>query len=105
MIMITAVSLPLRAAANGSTTFANPVEGGLSLIIGNIITFLLMLGIPLALLALIYGGVLLTVGGFDNERTAASGKRIIVWALVGTAVLLLSAVILNTFARTILNVP
>lgn len=60
--------------------------------------WLYAIGIALALIVIIVGGIsYMTAGG--NEDKQKSAKKTIITGLIGAAIILLAAVILNTLAR------
>ncbi len=65
----------------------------LIVILGNIVTWIMSIAGAVAVLYLIYGGFTYITGG---EKGAESGKKIIVSAIIGLAIIALSAVIANT---------
>lgn len=64
----------------------------------NVIQFLLGLSALLAFAALIYGGIRL-VTSFGSDQNVKTGKSIILWAIVGMIVIILSYAILFTVAN------
>jgi len=89
-----------------AATFQNPLGSVTDPvdIIFNIIEFLLTLAAPLALLGIVYGGVLLIVGGFDNEQQAARAKKILTWSIVGLAVVILAFLFIRILTSVILGI-
>jgi len=68
----------------------NPLSAdSLPAIVDNIVDFLLALAGPIAILMLVYAGYLFVVGG-TNENNIKKAKQIILWSVVGIAVLVLS---------------
>lgn len=62
-------------------------------ILGNVITWIMGIAGAIAVIYLIYGGITYITGG---EKGAEGGKKIIVNAIIGLAIIALSAVIANT---------
>lgn len=97
------LALPIHAE---SPIFQNPlqqknIEVSVGSLIVRIIQFLLGLSAVIALLAVVIGGIRLTVGGFDNEQEAARAKKILTWAVVGFAITILSTTIITIVSRAI----
>lgn len=92
------------ASAQGCepTEFCNPLsDGGVSDIgdlINNIIRWLIGIVGLLAMLALIWGGMLYIIA-LNNQQHLDTAKSIIKWAIVGLAIVLLSFVIIQTVAQ------
>jgi len=83
-----AVLLLLVPAFAFAANFANPLEGTVDIrvVIGRLIWWIIGLSVSIALLALVAGGTMLIIGGFDNEQQAARAKKIITWAIIGLTV-------------------
>ena len=58
----------------------------------------------LALLALIVGGVYY-ITSFGNDQRIQTAKKIITWAIIGLAIVILSFGIIQILARDVLGVP
>jgi hypothetical protein len=93
--------LILGLAALPGLTFAvdliNPLGEGVTdprLIIANIIQAVLSIVGSLALLMFVYGGVL-WITSFGEEKRISKGKTIIVWAVLGLALIASAYVIVN----------
>lgn len=102
----TLAALPVHAQTE---FFKNPLGSGNTIqtpinLIEKIETFLLGLSAPLVLLALTYGGIMLTFGGVDPGQ-AKRAKTIIFWALIGLAVILVRVPIKGLVAGDILAQP
>lgn len=106
--------LPAAPALAVHGGFHNPLgdssgstEGGITSfeqLFDNIREFLQGFATPLVLLALVYGGIMLTFGGVDPGQVKR-GKTIIFWSLIGLAVILMPLTIRNIVARDILRLP
>ena len=99
------VIVPVLVFAQGTTTgITDPLEGKkISDLLTSIIQWLLGLVAMLALLALIVGGVRIMTA-FGNEQQVAAGKKIILWAIIGLAVVLGAYAIITLISSTILGV-
>ena len=75
----------------------NPVEGTIAEVIENIGVWAMGIAGAIAVVYLIYGGIIYITGG---EKGADSGKKIIVNAIIGLAIIALAGLI----ARTVLQV-
>lgn len=62
-------------------------------ILGNAVTWIMGIAGAIAVIYLIYGGIIYITGG---EKGAEGGKKIIVNAIIGLAIIALSAVIAST---------
>ncbi len=105
-IAIGTVLLPVYVALaeDSSGGIRNPLgDTKISDILTNIIQWLLGLVAMLALLALIVGGVRIMTA-FGNEQQVAAGKKIILWAIIGLAVVLGAYAIITLISSTILGV-
>lgn len=90
-------SIALAATFNNPLRSDDPAD-----FIGTVIDFLLGLVFVLALLALVVGGVRM-VASFGNEQSVASAKKIILWAIVGLTVVIMSWVIIRILVDEILQ--
>lgn len=99
-----------NAYAQGAAFFDNPqtgaapsatAQGTLGQNITNIINFFLGLLGLIAVAMLIFAGVMMVTAGGD-EQAIAKGKKIIMWAVVGIVIILLSYTIV-TFVTTALG--
>lgn len=83
--------MPIIASAQNQAGFVNPlgdqveVEG----VIVRIVQFLLGLIGILAMAALVWGSIRI-IASFGNEQAVATGKRIILWAVIGLALAIIS---------------
>jgi len=100
-LILAATILPAAASA---AVFTNPLPAsfGFDDLLTRIIFFALGLVGFIALLALVYGGTLLIVGGMRSEQDMARGKEIIFWAIIGV-VIIGGAATLMAILRYILN--
>ncbi len=57
----------------------------------------------LAIMGVVYGGLLIILG-FTDEGKVKQGKQIIYWAIIGLVTAMLSYVIINTVVRSVLGV-
>lgn len=92
-----ATLLPLSAHAQFLSLTPNE-SGDIFAALQNILDFLFALAGALAVLWLIYGGILYITGG---AKGAEAAKGTIINAVIGVVVILLSYVILNTVVRFI----
>jgi hypothetical protein len=91
--------MPLIAegTAVSGTTFSNPLGNTtVTDIIKNIILWMLGLAGFIALIALVFGGVRMIIGGLGSESELAQARRTIFWAIIGLVVIALAAVVLAT---------
>lgn len=75
---------------------------------GNLINWIISFAVATSIIALIYGSIQYFTGG-SNEEKSSKGKNIILWAIVGLVVIMLSQVIIRQFLLTVdpapVNVP
>ena len=90
-----ATLVPLAAHAQFRPLVPNE-SGDIFEALGNILDFLFALAGALAVLWLIYGGILYITGG---AKGAENAKQTIINAVIGVVVILLAYVILNTVIR------
>lgn len=95
-------TLPLISHAANFQNPLGPIRD-VRVIITRIIFWIIGLSTFIAILALVVGGIRLTIGGFGNEQEAAAAKKIITWAIIGLTVVGLAAIILAA-VRTILGI-
>ncbi|PIT98128.1 MAG: hypothetical protein COT71_02420 [Candidatus Andersenbacteria bacterium CG10_big_fil_rev_8_21_14_0_10_54_11] len=90
VVALAAITVLAAAPAAAQTAYTNPLGGITSphVLITRIENILVSFAAPLVLLALAYGGIILVFGGVDNANNAKQGKTIILWALIGLAVIL-----------------
>jgi hypothetical protein len=94
---LVAVGLGVLPSLALAVDLINPLGEGVTdprLIIGNIIQAVLSLVGSLALLMFVYGGVL-WITSFGEEKRISKGKTIIVWAVLGLALIASAYVIVN----------
>lgn len=79
--------------------FTNPLDGTITIqgVLYNISRWLIGIVGLLAMLALIWGGILYIIS-FNNDQYLNNAKGIIKWAIIGLAIVLLSYVIIRTVA-------
>ncbi len=89
-----------------SATFDNPLGNTINPvdILIRLISWVLGLSALISLLAFVIGGTYLIVGGLDNEQSAARGKKIIFWAIVGLLVIGLGIGILRIIRYLLFNI-
>jgi len=82
--------------------FENPIIGVRSIpdLISRIIFFLLALAAPLTLLALIWGGFKYILA-FGDEKKVGAAKQILMWSLIGLAIIILAFVIVSELSRVL----
>lgn len=109
---ITIVALPFIASAQGTGTGGGSTGGGLqnpiaynsfSAFIAAILNIVIAIGIPIAAVFIIYAGFLF-VTARGNEAQLAKAKTALVWAIVGTAILLGANVLANGINATIQSI-
>lgn len=104
LVLTLCAGMPIVTLAQAKRGFDDPLQGATpEIFIGNIINFILGLIFVLALLALVVGGVRL-VASFGDEHAVASAKKIILWAILGLALAIMSWVIITVVAVEILQV-
>lgn len=103
VLTLTLLIAPLFSYA---ANFANPLVGtyDVKVIIGRLIGWIIGLSVSVALLALVTGGAMLIIGGFDNEQQAAQAKKIITWAIIGLLVVGTATVFLRATRFILFNV-
>jgi len=69
-------------------------------LIQNVMDFLIIISIPLGIVVIIYGGFLLMTSAGSENRIAA-GKRAILSAIIGLAIVFGSFIIITTILRAI----
>ncbi len=105
LTILLATTLALLPNIAKAQVFEDPLDGLTVLgILGNIVGWLLYLSGAVALLALIYGGFRLVLGGIGSEQEVANAKRIIYWAILGLLIIGLASVILYTISNSILGI-
>lgn len=84
------------AGADTDLKFKNPIgTDSVVVLLSQIISWLIYMSAVLALFALVYGGIRL-ITSLSNESQVQSAKRIILWAIAGLVVILVSFVVINT---------
>jgi type IV secretory pathway VirB2 component (pilin) len=85
-----------RAQAAITFPVLNPVTGGTTLdqVLQRVVTWILLLAGTIAVVYLIYGGILYITAGGDAEK-AKSGRTAVVNAIIGIVIILLALVIVN----------
>lgn len=97
---IVLLTSPFVVKANGvAIKIPNPLKAeSFKELIDNIIDFLVKIGFPLALAVIIYAGIMFMASG-GNEEKVTRAKKILLWAVIGYAIILMSkgiiSVILN----------
>lgn len=93
----------LASAAEGEVDFPNPLgTNSVIVLIGRIVRFFYAIAIPLAIIMIIYVGILfLTAGG--NEEQLKKAKKTMIWIAVGIAVILIGRGVI-TLIKDILGV-
>lgn len=71
-------------------------------LIENVMSFLLTISIPLAIVVIIYGGFLFMTSG-GSEKRIGQGKQAILSAIVGLAIVFGSYIIITTVIRALSN--
>ena len=85
----------------GSVSLQNPLEvGSFSELISGILQIVIQIGVPIAVLAIIYSGFLF-VTAQGNEEKLNTAKSALTWSVVGTAVLLGSWILAGAIGSTI----
>lgn len=80
-------------AGGGDVVLTNPLAvNSISAIVDKIVNFLLVLAGPIAVLMLVYAGYLFIVGG-TKEENIKKARSIILYVVIGIAVLVLSKAI------------
>ncbi len=91
------------ASGTPSTNIENPLEtDDFTQLLGNFLEWLLGIVGSIALLMLIYGGVVYMSSNGDPQK-AETGKRIVMWTLGGLMIVLLSYSILSTVEDIFIN--
>ncbi len=87
---------------NISTGIHNPIEGvdDIPSFIGTILHFVLVIGTPIVVLAIIYCGFLFVTAGGNSEKLTKA-KKALLYTLIGAALLLGSLVIANAIKGTV----
>ena len=89
LVPLIIVSWPLiEVKAQPSGGIQDPLGGsGFTTLIGNIIDWLADIGIGIAIIMIVYSGLLfMTAAG--NEEKIAKAKKALIWSLIGLAVLI-----------------
>ena len=82
--------LPVIVSANGVIRIENPLETeDFEVIIGKIIDFIFKIAIPIVPLMMIYAGFLFVTAGGSTQKIDQA-KNIIIWTIVGLAIVLLA---------------
>jgi|GEM_PF-3100436 hypothetical protein len=95
-ILLSCVTLAFLPSVAIAATFQNPLPAyfTFSTLIENILKFLLGIMGLLALLGIVYGGVMLVVGGMRSEQDLKRGKEIIFWSIAGLIIVGMAAFVL-----------
>lgn len=90
--------------AQTTTTYPNPLgTNSIIELIARILRFVYAIAIPLAVIMIIYSGILfLTAGGKEAQVTKA--RKTIIWVIVGIAIILIGRGII-TLIKDILGAP
>ena len=93
---------PSNVPAGSGGMLTNPLGQTTSItqLVTNIANVMFKIGIPVAAVFIIYGGLKLVMAR-GNEEQLKSGKNMLKWALIGTAVLLGAEVIARAITATI----
>jgi len=82
--------LPVIVSANEVIRIENPLETeDFEVIIGKIIDFIFKIAIPIVPLMMIYAGFLFVTAGGSTQKIEQA-KNIIIWTIVGLAIVLLA---------------
>lgn len=101
IIIFSLIVSPVLASAQ--TTLPQPLGGkNISDIVANIIQSLLGIVGVLALVMFIYGGIMWMTSGGSSERIE-QGKKTIVWAVLGLAIVFFSYAILDFILDTLIQ--
>ncbi|KKT92779.1 MAG: hypothetical protein A3I08_00595 [Candidatus Andersenbacteria bacterium RIFCSPLOWO2_02_FULL_46_11] len=104
VLMLLVLGLFITPLFSHAATFENPLGTEMTdirTVIMSLTRWLVRLSALIAILALVFGGMRLIIGGFGNEQEAVAAKKIITWAIIGLFVVGLAAIILWTI-RSIL---
>lgn len=71
-------------------------------LIENVMSFLLTISIPLAIVVIIYGGFLFMTSG-GSEQRIAKGKQAVLSAIIGLAIVFGSYIIITTVIKALSN--
>ena len=71
-------------------------------LIKNVMNFMLIIAIPLAIVVIIYGGFLFMTSG-GSEQRIAKGKQAMLAAIIGLAIVFGSYIIITTVIRALSN--
>lgn len=84
--LLSVIVLATPLITNGAM-FENPLSGGsvtsFEELIKKVLLFFIALVAFISITAIVYGGVLLVVGGIRGEQEIKRGKEIIFWAIIG----------------------
>ena len=100
---ITALTLGLIPASLFATTLDNPAPGAgytLQDFIYLLLDIVQLVGIPVLVVCIIYAGFLLMTAGGD-ESQVTKGKTVVLWTLVGAAIIIGAKVIAAFIAGTV----
>ncbi|MFA7169651.1 MAG: pilin [Candidatus Paceibacterota bacterium] len=87
----------------GSISFVNPIEtDDFTDLVGNVLKWLLSISGVIALLMIIYGGMMYIASTGDQQK-AEQGKKIVTWTIVGLIVILLSYSIITVIEDIFIN--
>lgn len=106
-ISILFLLLVAMAPTFAQAKFQNPLGDknvDFAVVLGRIIKWMLGLVGSLGLLALIWGGISYIIA-FGSEKGAEKAKKIILWAIAGIAVAVLSYAIVNIVVYDLLGAP
>ncbi|MFA6493384.1 MAG: pilin [Patescibacteria group bacterium] len=84
----------------GTINLGTPKVTSAEGLIVTVINWLLALGGTLAVVAIIYSGIIYITAGAD-EAKAENAKKNLVWAITGIVVILLSLVLINWISSTV----
>lgn len=95
--IILATPLIASAAANAAIAFEDPLSGGMTPteFLKRLINYIISLLGFIALLGIVYGSVIIVLGGMKSEQDLNRGKQIIFWALMGLLITGMAAALLN----------
>ena len=94
--------IQVRSASAFTVKVTNPIANSdINKLVANALQWLLSVAGAVALVALIYGGIVYITSAGSEER-ATSGKKIITWAILGLALVLASYALISVL-NTILT--
>jgi hypothetical protein len=99
--------LPLLASAQLPRTPCDSIAGypntfKVCYLIGTVATLLYYLGLALGIVVIIIGGITYMTAGADESKVA-NAKKIILYGLIGVAIILLSGFLINLLQEVVVN--